>query len=88
MMRDISTFLFKCDPKRVDMGHLEDFLAIRAHLSSLRLSVNELVNKLTTFIAALIFYKAHSTSLDSLKRYRALKNSSKHITKKNKQTSQ
>ena len=87
MVKDISKFLFRCDREKVEMGHLENFETLKAHLESLELSISRLVNKLTTFIAALNFHNAQSTTIDQLKKYRALKSSDKYAKIKRRQTS-
>ena len=87
MAKDISKFLFRCDQKKVEMGYLENFETLKAHLEGLELSISGLVNKLTTFIAALNFYNAQSTTLDQLRKYRCQKSSDKYAKVKRRQTS-
>ena len=87
MLKDVSKYLFKCDPNKVDMSYLEDFDRIKDHLEScveLGLGISGLVNKLTTFIAALAHCNPSCDSLDKLKKYRTMKSSEKAAALKRK----
>ena len=87
MMKDVSKYLFKCDPTKIDMSYLEDFDRIKDHLENcveLGLGISGLVNKLTTFIAVLAHHNPSCDSLNKLRKYRTMKSSEKAAAMKRK----
>ena len=69
MCKDISKFLYKCNPQRVELFHLENFDEIKEYLEAcveLGLGISGLVNKLTAFIAVVDHLHSDSATLAQL----------------------
>ena len=89
MLKEISKYLYQCDSTRVDMVHLNNFDSLRAHFEAYvkrGLSISGLVNKLTTFIAAVEFFHEDSTTIEQLSKYRAVKSAEKTAALKKKRS--
>ena len=89
MVTDISKFLHQCDSSNIAFVNLDRYEEVVKYLESLverGLGISSLVNKLTTFISALKWHLADTSSptLEKLTQYRAAKSTQKRLAMKRK----